>query len=247
MKASKLAKIVGLAAFLTLTSPFAFAGVVRTIQTNSKTMAPVFLRMGQSTVLRFLEKPKKVILGNSNYYSIEFVENDLAIQPLGAVTTNLFVYSQSSVYGFILRTNQGLSYDDIVQVSLKKLEPESLEIFGSVLKVVSTPLQKLKFGTDARVILTKVSKSSSGQLYVFDLSVENMTNSKLTLHDVQIELATGGKQIEIQETVFKDFELGSKQSTSIRILANLKSRTDVSIQFAKKRLKLRDTIQRKLL
>ncbi|MEK6774183.1 MAG: hypothetical protein AABY64_09595 [Bdellovibrionota bacterium] len=82
------------------------AGTVRTAYSDGVTMLPVNLRMGQSTILRFFEKPRKVVLGNSNYYSVEFIDNDLAIQPLGAVTTNCFVYGVKNVYGFILRTNQ---------------------------------------------------------------------------------------------------------------------------------------------
>ena len=40
------------------------AGTVRTVYSDGVTMLPVSLRMGQSTVLRFSEKPKKVVLGN---------------------------------------------------------------------------------------------------------------------------------------------------------------------------------------
>ena len=44
-----------------------WAGQVRSIYTNDKNMQSIHLKMGQSTVLRFIDKPKKVVIGNQNY------------------------------------------------------------------------------------------------------------------------------------------------------------------------------------
>ena len=74
-----------------------FAGQIRTIHMNPDKMRLVNLRMGQSTVLRFTDKPKKIVIGNQNYYSVEFIENDVTIQPLGRVKTNLFIYPPQEV------------------------------------------------------------------------------------------------------------------------------------------------------
>ena len=52
------------------------AGGIRTLNVNDDKMQVIFLRMGKASVLRFPEKPKKVVIGNQNYYSIEFIEND---------------------------------------------------------------------------------------------------------------------------------------------------------------------------
>src|ERR1700722_11348359 len=97
-----------------LVSETLFAGTVRTVGINNGAMAPIYLKMGKSTVLRFIEKPKKVVIGNQNYYGLEFIENDVAIQPLGAVGTNLFVYTENHTYGFLL--TPGERYDDLVFV-----------------------------------------------------------------------------------------------------------------------------------
>lgn len=242
----KVNKFVLVGAFL-LASSISIAGTVRTIQTDSKTMAPVFLRMGQSTVLRFNEKPKKVILGNSNYYSIEFVENDLAIQPQGAVTTNLFVYGQTNVYGFILRTNQGTSYDDIVQVVFRTkgtTEPVSSE---TSLATVSKPLQRMKFGSETKILLNKVSRTKDGPLYLFDLSIENLGKADLKLIDFEIRIQANGRLLDTQEFIVKSNILKPNETTTARILASIKVKTDIEFILTHKRLRLKDKVQRKYL
>ena len=61
------------------------ASGIRTVQVNAKKMQLIYLKMGRATVLRFTAKPKKVVIGNQNYFSVEFIDNDLTIQPQGKV------------------------------------------------------------------------------------------------------------------------------------------------------------------
>ena len=100
-------------------STVAIAGGIRTVQVNDTKMQPINLKMGRASVLRFFDKPTKVVIGNQNYYSIEFVANDLTIQPLGDVETNLFVYTLYHTYGFILRVCHSCRYDDLLYVRWK--------------------------------------------------------------------------------------------------------------------------------
>lgn len=88
---------------------------VRTVEATERAITPIYLSLGRSTVLRFRERPKKVVVGNQNYYNVEFIENDLAIQPTGTVPTNLFVYGESHTYGFSLHVS-GAGADDLVHV-----------------------------------------------------------------------------------------------------------------------------------
>ena len=94
------------------------AGKVKSLRATDNEMAPIHLKMGRSTVIRFREKPQKVIVGNQNYFSIEFVGNDVTIQPQAMVTSNLFVYGKYRVYGFLLKVGSG-DYDDLVKASWK--------------------------------------------------------------------------------------------------------------------------------
>ena len=97
----------------------AMASGIRTVQVNAKKMQLIYLKMGRATVLRFTAKPKKVVIGNQNYYAVEFIDNDLTIQPLGKVETNLFVYTPYRTYGFILRVCSSCRSDDLVFVKWK--------------------------------------------------------------------------------------------------------------------------------
>ena len=83
--------------------------MVRTITVDEAMMAEIHLAMGRSTVLHFFEKPAKVVAGNQNYFNIEFTGNDITVQPLGPVTSNLFAYGEYHRYGFILRVS--ISHD----------------------------------------------------------------------------------------------------------------------------------------
>lgn len=214
-----------------------WAGTVRTVYSDGVTMLPIYLRMGQSSVLRFTERPKKVVLGNSNYYSVEFIDNDLALQPLGAVTTNLFVYGQKYVYGFILKTNQGASYDDLVQVDLKenKQTPRAEEK-RPLLKDVSKPKIIFTVGKALKVTLAAVKKFSgangSASPYVFDLLLENFSRNKIDLKTFRLELWNGKVKFSPQEIIFRDEKLNSGEMTTARIFAATKKRSDLVLHVA---------------
>ena len=108
-----------LASVLLCVSLTSLASSIRTMQVNAKKMQIIYLKMGRATVLRFTAKPKKVVIGNQNYYAVEFIDNDLTIQPLGKVETNLFVYTPYRTYGFILRVCSSCRSDDLVFVKWK--------------------------------------------------------------------------------------------------------------------------------
>ena len=108
-----------LASVLLCVSLTSLASSIRTMQVNAKKMQLIYLKMGRATVLRFTAKPKKVVIGNQNYFSVEFIDNDLTIQPLGKVETNLFVYTPYRTYGFILRVCSSCRSDDLVFVKWK--------------------------------------------------------------------------------------------------------------------------------
>ena len=106
---------------------------VRELIMDEKSMVSITLKMGQSTILRFKEKPKKVIIGNKNYFNIEFVDNDITLQPLGIIATNLFVYGENAIYGIKLNVVSGGDYDDLlifVEKTLTTLEPKKYKEYS---------------------------------------------------------------------------------------------------------------------
>ena len=75
----------------------------RTVKLDDKKVAQIFVRVGRSTVLNFPVKPSKVVLGNTGAFSVQYIENDLAISPLSlGASSNLFVYLQGRRFGFDL-------------------------------------------------------------------------------------------------------------------------------------------------
>ena len=53
---------------------------VRVVEMNDNKMETITLSMGHSTILHFIDRPKKAVNGNSNYFSIKFTGNDVTIQ-----------------------------------------------------------------------------------------------------------------------------------------------------------------------
>ena len=96
------------------------SGSIKEVGIDDNKMQPVTLKMGKSTVLRFEEKPHKIVVGNQNYLNIEYVANDVTIQPLGFVTTNIFIYTKTRTYGFIVTVTDTGDYNDLVKVFWKR-------------------------------------------------------------------------------------------------------------------------------
>lgn len=226
------------------------AGTVRTAYGDGITMLPINLRMGQSTVLRFTEKPKKVILGNSNYYSVEFIDNDLAIQPQGAVTTNLFVYGMTTVYGFILRTNQIAGYDDLVQIDLKGNKIVSTgKSFEkpSLLRLVSRPLLKFNLGKDLKVTLTQIQRFDKRDFYVMDFIFENLSKREVILEKMKIVLNQGKTQLSPQEFILREAKINSGEMTAARLLVSIPASHDLVLSGQFKSAKIKQTLSRRFL
>jgi hypothetical protein len=226
------------------------AGTVRTVYSDNVTIVPVNLRMGQSTILRFIEKPKKVVLGNSNYYSVEFIDNDLAIQPLGTVTTNLFVYGMKNVYGFILKTNQSESYDDLVQVDLKENKVNSqlkLSVMPSPFKETSRPRLTFQVGNELKVTLSRVQRFDGKDFYVIDFQLENTSKKEIDLSKIEILLSRGKLKLSPQEFLLRETKLKSGEFTGARIFISINKRADVNLEVHFKGTTIRQIISGRFL
>lgn len=109
-------KTILLTLLILMAGPDASAKKARTAYLSDKTMEPVVVGIGRSTILNFPMKPNKVILGNQGQFAVEYVDNDLAIAALRVgARSNLFVYVEGRRFGFDLRTTQGVG-DEIVVV-----------------------------------------------------------------------------------------------------------------------------------
>lgn len=110
--------IFGICAVLPLSS---MPADYKILKLNESTIGRIYLTPGRTTVLSFPMKPSKVILGNQGSFTVQYVENDLAISPtrVGA-RSNLFVYVASR--RFALDLISGGTADFIVVIRDKEAD-----------------------------------------------------------------------------------------------------------------------------
>ncbi len=80
-----------------------YAKTARKIYLDDKATQSVRVGIGHSTILSFPTRPSKIVLGNKGIFSVEYIENDLAVTALSAsARSNLFVYLDGRRFGFDL-------------------------------------------------------------------------------------------------------------------------------------------------
>lgn len=190
---------------------------VRIIESNDQLMQDVRLTMGRSTVLSFQDKPVKVVSGNSNYFNIEFVGNDLTLQPLNQIETNLFIYTEKGLkFGFILKVGSVSTYDDMIFVKwksplefLKKKEKPKKEL---------TPI-KMRILNLIEVHIIKLTKIGQGQTYLLDFEVKNISKVNLKTSEIGAFVIRSPSQ----ELVFDLEELLPNTSSKGRLIFRFNS------------------------
>jgi hypothetical protein len=202
-----------------------WAGTVRTVGVNNGAMTPIYLKMGKSTVLRFVEKPKKVVIGNQNFYGLEFIENDVAIQPMGSVATNLFVYTQTHTYGFLLIP--GERYDDLVFIRWRY--PEIRQDSRPQVQKVQLPNLSFKLGDDMKVTLAKIQGPSALDLHLIDFTIENVSKRELMTRDLVLIASRSGQVIAGQKVVVEKESLKPSENTTARIVLKLETTEPIQI------------------
>ncbi len=222
----------------------AFSNKIRTIRVNDREMSRIQLRMGRSSILRFSETPRKAVIGNQNYHSIEFIDNDLTIQPLDKVETNLFVYTPYHTYGFLLDVCDHCPYDDFLHV---KWKPKPLK-FLSVLShqknqkegAKSKKLMPRFHPIDIDLVLpigrslfvkiiqtmvaSKPSLRSLPSLRIIDIQIKNKGVSHKNIESLQIWATRKGKPLNPQSYVVGKDHLNNHESSKARLFISSKEK-----------------------
>ena len=201
--------------------------------------------MGKSTILRFAEKPKKVVVGNQNYYGLEFIENDVAIQPLGTVGTNLFVYTERHTYGFLL--TPGERYDDLVFVRWKFPKSNQPKESPTPAAKVSFPKTTFMLGDSLKVSIQKVKGPSILGLHIVDCSIENIGASDQDISGFELHARQGQTIPENQRTVVDMEKLKPKEKARARIITMVDTKSDLLIEGKLKSRSGKISISRKML
>jgi len=198
---------------------------VRELAVGKNEMESIYLKMGKSTVLRFNEKPRKVVIGNQNYFNVEFIDNDVTIQPLGKTTTNVFVYGEYQTYGLLLSVIEHDYYDDLVVI---KRSFENVTK-GSPIKKTSKSKQKINFkgkvGGSLSVTSENLFYHDLLKTYVLDLKIKNISQVGINSKEVKINLSRAKHLLEGQKIVFEKDMIEKDEEVRARILfqSNLQS------------------------
>lgn len=213
----------GLIFLITLISTnIALAGTIRDVAMDASRMEPIYLKMGQSTILRFKDKPKKVVIGNQNYYSVEFIENDVTIQPLGSVKTNLFVYTENRVYGFILTVDYRSNYDDLVNVNWNYRQSYSIQ--KKEKKTVSIKPKKLNLVfqvNNLKVTVKELWFHQELQRLVIDSDIANHSKNEIDTKSLSLFFSRNEKRLANQEHAFEKQKIAPGQTVKVRSLLQI--------------------------
>lgn len=231
MKAHKVSEFVLLVTALLALCHIALADGVRTVSVKPNSIESIYLSMGKSTVLKFRDHPKKIVIGNQNYFGVEFIENDIALQPLGNIKTNMFVYTETRTYGFYLIVGQGRS-DDLVKVEWQPLENKPKEFLKPM-----TPMTALKKITGINVKLNRLLKltpfsiqySPDHRMYVLDMNLENISANEIDLKNVKLLIARDKVSLSKQILVKEVENLKSKQKSRLRLFFSTDNKSNLSV------------------
>lgn len=196
---------------------------IREVDTNDRLMKVVNLTMGRSTVLSFEHKPVKVVSGNSNYFNVEFVGNDLTLQPLAPVETNLFVYTEKGAkFGFLLKVGSASVYDDILyikwktqsEILMKSLKPQKL-------------LQpfKLSLGRDLEIRVKRFSRLGEIKTYLIDFEILNK-GQRLKTSSIDVFASRANQRFIGQKLIFEKEEIKNGDVTRGRLLTRVEQGQD---------------------
>lgn len=212
--------LIGLLSFLSFN---ALASRIRTVHVNDEKMQPISLKMGKATVVRFSDKPNKVVIGNQNYYSVEFIENDLTIQPLGDVETNLFVYTPHRTYGFLLKVCHSCRYDDLVYVKWKsKFQPRPQKKASRNKLPGFKPIGlKFELDKDFQIEVVKTMADELRSLRIIDVQIKSTIKEKAEISNFQLVATRRNVPLKGQGYVIEKESLKQKETTRARIFLPL--------------------------
>tara|TARA_B110001454_G_scaffold219192_1_gene251129 strand:- start:15669 stop:16418 length:750 start_codon:yes stop_codon:yes gene_type:complete len=231
MKARKAIRLLVLALGILALCNVALAGGVRSVTAGPSAMESINLSMGKSTVLRFKDKPKKIVIGNQNYFGIEFIENDIAIQPHGQIKTNMFVYTESRTYGFYLKVGS-VNHDDLVKIEWDSTNRQRSTLnFRSAMvsrrKEIRGIEVKLKNGLIVRP--AHIQYLPEMKLNALDLFVQNVTKNKLDIADLKLLVVRNGLTLDRQMIVKEKSQIESKSGAKVRVFFSSILKQDIKV------------------
>ncbi len=198
-------------------------------------MPVIHLMTGRSTVIRFLSPPKKVIIGNQNYFNIEFIDSDVTLQPLANTSSNMFVYGDGYTYGFILKVNSISDYDDLVFIRSKVPHFATPPAEKSAAK---PPVAKKDLPYS--IVVPKKSKidlqgavfkwNESIKTFYADIFITVKDQKKIPTDEVKILILNGSTDVTAIKSVFEKDHLLQNIKGRARIFASVSAQQKLKLK-----------------
>ncbi|MCB9072305.1 MAG: hypothetical protein H6623_01690 [Bdellovibrionaceae bacterium] len=221
-------------------SLYVYGRDIKTVNLSENEIYPLTLVLGKTTLLRFSEKPQKIIFGNKNYFNIENADRDVALQPLSRVSTNMFVYTEKQTFGFDVSVCESCRGDDFIKVFAKSEKPNEVYQKIEVDEFIEKSFKKDLSIKDLKFSFQKVKSNSDIVLIDFIATAKKSTSSKT------IKISMKGKDPPKLDVVFENATIDKEKVRGrIVVYQNPKRSFDLSIQYLKQTRFLR--IERSLL
>ncbi|MAE22066.1 MAG: hypothetical protein CMK92_06500, partial [Pseudomonas sp.] len=184
-----------------------------------------------------------VVIGNKNYFNIEYINNDLTIQPLGAVDTNLFTYTESKrTYALILKIVSPNRYDDIVHVRWKsKFKNYAPKKNSKAKKQILLKPVSLSFKDAVDIKIKEFKSLPKKDSYYLDLVIKNLSQKEMRTSDIDIYLSRRNKKLKNQQLFFRKESINTDESIQARVFLTLEKKAGFSVN-AKFKDKVKKTI-----
>ncbi len=213
---------------------------IKTVNLSENEIYPLTLVLGKTTLLRFSEKPQKIIFGNKNYFNIENADRDVALQPLSRVSTNMFVYTEKQTFGFDVSVCESCRGDDFIKVFTRSEKPQEVYQKIEVDEFIEKSFKKDLSIKDLKLSFQKVKSKTDIVLIDFIATAKKPTLSKT------IKISMNGKDPPKMDVVFENSTVGKEKVRGrIVVYQNPKRSFELSIQHLKQTRFLR--IERRIL
>lgn len=198
----------------------------KTVQLSEHQIYPLMLALGKTTLLRFSEKPQKLIIGNKNYFNIENNGTDIALQPLGKVATNLFVYTNDQTFSFTIKVCENCASDDFVNVHRKVFDlPLPKDDTKKRFKEMS--LNLVQRFSDLELQFTRIKKRNSTAL--IDFTIAPKSKALFSANEFKLQVKNVASEMAIKELS------GEKQQGRVFIPNSPKSDLTLVMSYKKRK------------
>jgi hypothetical protein len=177
---------------------------VRKLCLKRDEIALVRTSIGIATLIQVPDRPTSVVLGDTNAFKVEYLENAITIKPLGhSSKSNLYIYTEGRRFNVSLVTAPLASADYVVY-----LEPELTGIDPTRERWRDYTAEK--GNRDFTVTITRIGKSGDWLMVAFQVAAPK----PLKFKPEWIWLTQGGRTLAIQDLNLSGIDITEKAPVS---------------------------------